>query len=373
MKLSTWPRAFSTILVALTALCSELHGQSTPAPAPREKTSSQGNISAAVGLNELKIEMAQTRYKLSKNPKALNDLVNALEEYLNAACLGKVLQTLTYNGNPTDPVCIERMNLLFEAQPKNPVATCVRDGMAAKSCVEAFQNQVVEAVYSGSEREGIDPALKVGLSAATIERIGKIEASLAEINSKYQAASEPEEKRALINDATNLYDQALGMACRVSSVSITAGSSSSGSGEPLEFTQTRERLLQIPSAIRKDYQVEMENRVRNEMKKSTTTEKRKEELNELLKIIKDPSQPSSYQLSSLQRTRLILDTCENLLNVAQRIVPELPAITCYREGWYTPQCLASLKAWRASKQRESAAAKGTPANKVGTPSVISTF
>ena len=369
LKFSPWYLLFAPFMVALACLCPTALAQSTPAAKP----SSGNNLSAAVGLNELKIEMAQTRFKLSKNPKAINDLVNALEEYLSANCMGKLLQTLTYNGNPTDPTCVARVDTLLEVNPKNPVALCVRDGISAKSCVEAYQNQTIEPVYEGSTDEDIDPALRIGLSAATAEKIEKIEDSLKQVDTKYQEAPTPEEKRAFINDAANLYDQALGMACRVSAVSIKPSGSSGDMTESTELAQTRERLLQIPVAIRKDYQVEMERKVQDEMSKTSTSDARKEELRDLLKIIHDPSAPSQRQLSNMTRTRLILDKCNQLIRLAGQIVPELPAITCYREGWYTPQCVASLKKWRAIKQQEMAIAKGTPASKVSTPSMISKF
>lgn len=352
-------------------VCSE--AQTQPTPKPAVKPAAGSDISAAVGLNEIKLEMAESRFKLSKSTKAINDLVNALEEYLNANCMGKLLQNLSYAGNPTDPTCIARMTQILEINPTNPVGICVRDGISAKSCIDAYQSQKVAPVYSGTTAADVDPALKVGISAAVNERIEKVEETLNEVNKKYQAATEPEEKRSLINDAATLYDQALSMACKISAVSLTPAESSSASSESTEISQARERLLQIPPAIRRDYQMDMERKAIEEMNKSSTTEERKRELKELLKVINDPSGVSTAELANLERTRLILERCAMLLDVAGQIVPDLPAVTCYREGWQTPKCIVALKKWRLLKQHEHAVAKGTHATKVGTPSMISTF
>jgi hypothetical protein len=310
---------------------------------------------------------------MSKNPKVLGDLVNALEDYLNTKCMTKLPQTLVYAGNPTDPVCIERLERVLELNPGNPVATCTRDGIAAKSCIDAYQNQKIQPISQGSTNENIDPALRVGLSAATLDKIQKVEETLAGVNRKYQEAATPEEKRTLINDAATLYDQAMSMACRVSSVALLPKASDGQLVEPTELAQTRERLLQIPPGIRKDYQREMEEKALLEMGNNNTSQARKKELQELIKVIQDPTALSAVQTESMDRTRFILEKCASLIEVSISIIPDLPAAVCYREGWYTPKCVAALKRWRALKQQEQKTAQGTPAPKASPGSMISTF
>lgn len=369
MKLIRHLPFFPLILGA--TLSVELRAQ-TPANHPA-KPGTATDISAAVGLNEIKLEMAESRFRLSKSVKAINDLVNALEDYLNSRCMGKLLQNLSYAGNPTDPTCLARMTRLLEIDPSNPVGLCVRDGISAKSCVDAYQNQKVAPAYSGSPMSDIDPAIKVGLSAETHERIDRVEQSLKEVNSKYQESTDPGEKQALINDAATLYDQALSMACKISTTSLTPVESATPTVESTEISQARERLLQIPAAIRRDYQIDMERKAVEELNKSSTSEDRKRELKELIKVINDPSVVPTPQLANLERTRIVLERCATLINMANQIVPDLPAVACNRDGWYTPKCVMALKKWRLLKQQEQAAAKRTPGAKVSPPSMISTF
>jgi hypothetical protein len=340
---------------------------------PPQKLKAVPNLSNTIGLNELKIEMSESRLKISRNPKALNDLVNALEDYLNTTCMTKLPQTLTYAGNPTDAVCIARMERLLELHPGNPVATCTRDGIAAKSCVEAYQNQRIHPVPQASTNEYIDPSLRVGLSDATLDRIRKVEETLLQVNRTYQSASTPEEKQTLINDAATLYDQAMSMACRASSVALIPRATNGEPVEPHELAQARERLLQVPAGIRKDYQREMEEKAMLEISNPATSESRKIELKELIKVIQDPTSLPALNTKSADRTRFILEKCVSLIEAATSIIPELPAALCYREGWYTPQCVTALKRWRAIKQQEQAAAKGTSAPASVTPSIISSF
>jgi hypothetical protein len=368
---------FSTHLIAtfLTSVCAlSASAQTEPSPSPQQSQAPRkaDNLSGAVGLNELKIEMAETRLKLTASPKIMSDLASALEEYLNTTCMGKLPQTLSYAGNPSDPTCIARMQRLLEINPGNPVAICVQEGIASKQCIDAYQNQPIWIVYPSSKDE-VDPALKVGLSAASLERIAKVEESLKDVNMKYQQAETPDEKRALLNDGATLYDQILNMACKVSAVGLSPDSGSRGSAEPTEIAQARERLLQIPPGIRGDYQRDMASKAQEELADKKTTPERAAHLTELIAVIQNPTGLSPRQTASLKRTRYILSKCAETLDVAEKIVPDLPSVTCFRQGWHTPQCVYALKKWRMQKQQETNKGKGTPGAGASKPSMISTF
>ena len=369
--------SLATIVTAVLPLSASAQTPASPTQPPpaQAKPAPQkaDNISRAVGLNELKIEMAETRLKLSKDPKIISDLASALEEYLNTTCMAKLPQTLSYAGNPSDPTCIARMQRLLEINPGNPVAICVQEGIAAKPCIDAYQNQTIEVVYPSSKGDDLDPTLKVGIPAVTMERIAKVEESLQEVNTKYQQTLTPDEKRALLNDASNLYDQILNMACKVSAVALVPGNGSTEVTESDEIQQARERLLQIPPAIRGDYQREMMGKAEKELADPQTSPDRTGQLKELVAVIKDPEGLSRLQTSNLKRTRYILSKCAEVLNVAGKIVPDLPSITCFHQGWYTPQCTYAMKKWRMQKQQEANKAPGTPGATGTKPSMITRF
>jgi hypothetical protein len=362
----------ATIITAAYAVSVSAQTQPSPPARATARPTKADTLSRAVGLNELKIEMAESRLKLSANPKIMSDLVSALEEYLNTTCMAKLPQTLSYAGNPTIPTCITRAQRLLEIHPGNPVAICVQEGIAQKPCIDAYQDQKIWVVYPSS-KEDVDPSLKVGLSAATLDRIGKVQESLKDVNSKYQEAMTPDEKRALLNDAATLYDQILHMACKISAVGLSPEKENQDQVEPPEIAQARAKLLQIPSAIRVDYQREMTANAHKELDDPKTTPERAAQIKELLAVIQNPTGLSPYQTANLKRTRYILATCAETLDMAQRIVPDLPGVTCYRQGWYTPQCTYAMKKWRMQKQQEAAKAKGTAGPTSPKASIISTF
>jgi hypothetical protein len=104
-----------------------------------------------------------------------------------------------------------------------------------------------------------------------------------------------------------------------------------------------------------------------------TTPERASQLKDLLAVIKDPSGLSPHQTANLKRARYILSKCSESLTLAAKVVPDLPSVTCFHQGWYTPQCIYALKKWRIQKQQETNkgnAASSSPSSK---PSMISTF
>jgi hypothetical protein len=99
-----WIRRSSILAFSLLAM-----NVASATPAPSQSSIKGLDVSNALGLPEIKVEMAESRLKLNPSPQALNDLVIALEELLNSKCMTKLPQTLTYPGNPSDPICIARM------------------------------------------------------------------------------------------------------------------------------------------------------------------------------------------------------------------------------------------------------------------------
>jgi hypothetical protein len=326
-----------------------------------------------VGINELKIQMAESSLRLRPSQRATVDLITALEEFLNASCMGKLPQTLSYNGNPTDPTCIARMRRVLEINPGNPVGVCVRDGISAQTCVAAYNGQQLRGFWGSSSSEDIDPALRVGLSANDTDKLSKIEESLSSVDNKYRSATTDEEKRAYIEDASNLYEQALAISCKVSSLILEPSEKSVSGGEPTEIAQARAKLLQIPPAIRGDYQKEMMNKAEAELAKPGTSSDRKALLTRLLQVIEKPDGAPALEADQTTRVRMVLGRCYQLIDRAVKANPNNPSPVCYREGWYSPQCIQAQLKVRVQRQREELIAQGKNPNSVGTPSIISSF
>lgn len=354
------------LALALFATTSVVHAQPKTGP-------QQPNLSRAMGINEIKIEMAETRLKVNSSLETTIDLMIPLEEYLNTNCLGKLAQSLTYAGNPSDPTCIARMQRILEINPSNPVGLCVRDGITAQSCIEAYQKQSTEVFLGDPDQGTVDPAMKVGLSSNDQSRVAQLQETVRLIDEKYQRAPNDEEKRALIKDAIVHYDQAMSIACRLTSVSLRPQSGETETVEHPEVAKTRARLLQVPPGIRGDYQREMAQQVAGELNASETSKERREILLQMQKVIENPEGPIAVNASNTMRVRYILPLCNDLIKKAEKVTPESPTPTCHRSGWLSPQCISAVKRWRALKQREESLARGENPAKATNQSMISTF
>lgn len=350
----------------------------TSAPAPRPSSSP----APPSDLTEIKIQMAEARLKLVQSDRNLNALVSALEEFINRSCFSDLTKTLKYDGPPTDPVCIARMEQLLEVNPDNPVGLCLRDGIDAKSCFDAYKTQQVVEYY---ESESLladlpDPSLKVGLSAAETERIKVQREMLSNINKQYSGAATDEQKGKYLNDAIGIYDQLLATACRVSALRLRRSEGrQESSSEPPRVAEARKKLLQIPPTMRADYQRQMREQAEDELARYRGDSRGKQELVQLIAAIDQPDITSERpRYTDLRRTRILLSACFNTLEQAKAFLPDYPGGECFSQGFQTPACIRALREWRAKKELERKAEKArlsrTPAaKKPAEESMIATF
>jgi hypothetical protein len=333
-------------------------------------------------LTEIKIQMAEARLNLVQSDRNLNALVSALEEFINRSCFSELTKTLKYDGPPTDLICISRMEQLLKVNPDNPVGLCLRDGIDAKSCADAYKTQKVVEYYASESllADLPDPSLKVGLSAAETERIRVHREMLSNINKQYSEADTDEQKGKCLNDAVGIYDQLLATACRVSALRLRRSEERQESpSEPSRVAEARKKLLQIPPTMRADYQRQMREQVEDELARYRGDDRGKQELVQLIAAIDQPDITSEHpRYTDLRRTRILLPTCFNTLEQAKAFLPDYPGGECYSHGFQTPTCIRALREWRAKKElarkAEKARLSRTPAaKKPAEESMIATF
>jgi hypothetical protein len=367
-SMTNWLRYSAQILAILAAV------PAVATPTPQPSAPARPGLSQALGINELKLEMAESTYKLRPSLQTLSDVVSALEDIINSKCLSQLPRTLAYKGNPTEPTCIQLMERLLELHPENPVALCLRDGIEAPSCVEAYARQT-SVVYDPSLHASIvtEPALRVGLSRPELDKIAQISDSLSNLNQQYQATQEPKEKQRCIDQAAEMYDQALATACRVTAIGLVQSAETVDPSSDEEIKQIRQKLLSLPPLVREDHQgrllLEYEAKLKDLAPKSIAWYRQQE----ILRVIKRPELEPAPSASTTNRTRFLLPLCAQLIQQAATATPGFPAPICHRDGWYSPQCIAALKNWQLVIAKKKAATTGTPGAPQKPESIISTF
>jgi hypothetical protein len=335
------------------------------------------NQKSPLNITDLKLEMAESTWKVRHSLRALTDLVNALEAHLNQNCFGDMLRTLAYSGSPTNPDCIAKMERLFDLYPNNPVATCLRDGIESQSCSDSYREQSMKQ-FSGnySSFDQIpDPALKVGLSAQDREKLKALNETLGNLNSDYRGATTDADKLKLTENAMHLYDQALSIACKIVAVDLEdPESGTKKEQEDYAVREIREKLLKVPPALRREYQDKLMTEAEEELAKAKDSETKKKLIMQKIAAIQNPDTEQLPSTAGKLRYRVVLPECYELVGKAGVLLPNLPSPTCHRDGWQSPQCLVALKKWRAYKsQVEEMKRRQEKINAPTPPSQISSF
>lgn len=320
------------------------------------------NLARALDVSDLKLEMAENNFQHSPSPHNLSELVASLEEYLNTTCLKDLPRTLRYDGPPTDPLCVARMNRILEINPDNPVGICLRDGIGAPSCQAAYSNQTL-VPYSSSSDDAkllLDPSLKVGITAREAIQLEEYrKQSDALIHTAKQGNTEDIKKQAT-EELTNVYDKMLSIACRITVLRLEPRQDTQKEQEDRSITEVRQKLLSIPPELRGEYQEKMLLDYSDELHLAKT-EYDKTRLKKMIEMIKNPEGIGSATAESFLRKRYVLQRCSNLLRQARQNVPPFPSPTCHQEGWYSPQCVQMLRTWKAQRDSKAAASpNGTP-------------
>ncbi len=347
-------------LVAIAAGCAAVAATTLPIVATAQTKKPPLDLEKAVGVLELRIQMAENSLKFVNNTANRTELISALEDYLNGKCFGDLYKTLDYKGPPTDPTCVGYMDRLFQLNPDNPAATCLRDGIAAQSCIDAYQNQKTAPYYSGaSDNEMRSSALKAGIPAAEIERLNKLTLTLKEVNSKYQSTQDLDEKSRLMDDALALYDQMLGTACRITALRFAPRPDARSSSEDREIREAREKLLKIPPKIRADHQERMISDVETRFAAAKNNKTEQARLLALIDAIKNPGGEGTMTIKTNERVRLILPQCKELISQCLSAFPKAPGPVCHQDGWLTPNCIRAVRLYRAERQQRQVAAQAT--------------
>lgn len=318
------------------------------------------DLEKAVGVLELRIQMAENSLKFVNNTANLTELISALEDYLNGKCFGELFKTLDYKGPPTDPTCVGYMDRLFQLNPDNPAATCVRDGIAAQSCIDAYHNQKTASYYAGAyDTELRSSALKAGIPAGELERLSKLTLTLKEVNSKYQSTQDLDEKSRLMDDALALYDQMLGTACRITAVRFAPRTDTNSSSEDQEIRETREKLLKIPAKLRAEHQERMISEVETKLAAAKNNKSEQVRLLALIEAIRSPGGEGIMTVKTNERIRLILPQCKELISQCLAVFPKAPSPVCHQDGWSTPNCIRAVRLYRAERLQRQVAAQAT--------------
>lgn len=92
---------------------------------------------------EWKALMAENRHALKKDDLTKFEMLYAFRAVIHRACMPNLPKTLSYDGNPTNPKCLELIDKILAVDPGNSAALCARDGIDSVTCRDSYLRQVV--------------------------------------------------------------------------------------------------------------------------------------------------------------------------------------------------------------------------------------
>ncbi|MCB0317476.1 MAG: hypothetical protein KDD56_01880 [Bdellovibrionales bacterium] len=232
-------------------------------------------------LRKWELEIADHTYSFEKNPDNVSEVLNSLENYAQLICMPKLYLKLSYTQEDLQPQCNDLIDRLFSINPNNPTAICIRDGLEASSCQEAFSNQ---SIISGS-----------------------IKSHPKYLQNTYGTG--PIDVISSDHESQNLAEH-VKQACSQSQIILQAKKS-----QKQEVDNILKGAKIFNQLLNKD----------NDLKEPSEIDDIKKE-------------GAEFSIESLERVRKITKDCQNAVSVLEKKYPFHPFVPCFREGFFTPNC-----------------------------------
>ena len=286
-------------------------------PAPAEELSPA--VARIAELKRLQINLAETAFQIDPNLENRALLLDAYEKLAATVCFQHLLEDLAQDPAPTSAECTELTNKIFALQAKNPIATCIRDGIDSRSCQQIFANQTIESANLESETRALDDA---GIAAAR-------EATAASIESARNTFAASAKAPADILALRRSYDMVLRVICSKSALRLVPAAASPVTKNPLADLGFGSAASETPA-----------------------------------------TEAGAPAAANFDRIRLIGTECLSRLDDLDRVDADSPLSICYRQGFVTPQCVAAK---RRERQMLRGIQPGTGSRSVGAGGGFSTF
>lgn len=287
---------------------------------------------------EWKALMNEGRYQIEHDEIDKFGVLLHYENLINKKCLAKLPFSLKYDGNPSDKECLELIDKLLSFDPDNAAALCVRDGIDAASCRDAYMRTIVWTVpeLTRLQRDNIGKTIVKKLAS----RVAEIKAALpgAQLNKlgyvRYDYQKDKTLERYIALNTG--YSQIFEAICEPLALVIVTREEALGN-----FNVTP-KATSTPSRFYKDAAEPQPAKKKGGKDKSP--------MEELLDSLKSKSKKDDGDLTdrlpeeaTQVRARIISSECDHHIDQLFKAEKETPIIVCARDGLYSPFCIDSLR------------------------------
>lgn len=289
-----------------------------------QETQSLHELRPDLDVKEMKAQLAETNLNVQKSDQGKKEatatLIEAYENIVPELCAPNFARTLSYDPPSTDPFCLKYNQRLLALVPESSVGICARDGFAAASCqtsTKSIQFKDFSLDYEAKSEASRDVEYQLQVSRALPE-IDKARSEFVKVETEYNVTHDQLKLPPLL--------------------------------APLK------RWIQLScSSLRVRYYPPSPYRVLTVANPTPTS--LSDRLQRQLDALAHGKQDKKVEQKQTGNTpfRLVSGQCVESLKRAETLFPSMALPTCYRVGFFSPDCVAAIK-----KERTTPLAPGTP-------------
>jgi hypothetical protein len=341
--------------------------QSPLSPKPQaDLSTTNGSSGPSASLWEMEVQMAENVFRKRKTRSTKSKLLEAYEKAINNTCLKDVVKNLSYESSQ-DPTCLSYVTKMMEHYPAHPAALCAKDGIDSVTCIKAYQTQTVNGFdpLTQADRLGLDVDVvkkRLELDSKTWQAL---DTSLVQtLRSAKVDTNSPELLKTL--------RKVLAISCRYSGQAYEVDESASGiapasAGSPAApsiLLDDEKRLKTVSGRLPTKRQGAAMRAA--ESARRDSPERRAERVERTESRLRETyEKPIEEDISLLvfKRQRYVPSSCLGYISRSQDAGISDWSLTCYKEGFQTPQCVRSLRHEKSKPKTPAKAADGTAVKK----------
>ncbi|MCB0331953.1 MAG: hypothetical protein KDD55_00570 [Bdellovibrionales bacterium] len=304
-------------------------------------------------LQQLEINLlhAESKWALEKSDEHKYELIFALEELSNAACLTRLRIDLDFAGRPQEKECLEYLNRLGELDPTSPAYLCAQEGFRSTACQQAYTTQLPISSYSLYKQGLVKQKDSKGLTSHYNQKVS----SLNKVEEEYAQGKSLESRKALVS----AYRPLLGEFCHPISLRlvpekdyILKKKKYGNTGKDDIVDDLKELVDKLPSPKKEKAPSTDPNagpwEPESKDKKPTSNNKQANSPTaELLAELNSGNESSPASTPSLEertlRLRVLPTLCDKLLQRLLAVEPLSSLAICQRDGFYSTHCIEAIR------------------------------
>lgn len=270
------------------------------------------------------LELAENSYQINKKLENKIRLLRSYEKVLSKRCMAELHTTLSYLGNPKDPICVEYIARTFKLDKNSMMAICTRDGIDSRTCRVAASTQKL-GEFNPEYEQNTEQAI---LDDVLINK--REEPKIAEESSRLKIEVETlrNSRKPLPDDKFKISEKLarlLNLNCRRNRIRLDNSDQEEVVADP---TPT------VPSSLGSNDFDTPELPAKDEVKIPTPAS------NPYADLLSDmEKRERSDKESPSKRIYEVTSNCNIYIDLALRGNPDFALAKCYGYGFYTPQCI----------------------------------